>query len=645
MPEFRALLLDDSQMARMVRASDWSATPLGPPSEWPQSLRTVLSICLHSNAPTAIYWGHDLRLLYNDAWAEMLGSRQYPTLGMPAREFWAHVWHIIGPQFEYVLSQGRAFQTHDELLPYRDQESWWDYSFVPIAGEGGEIAGIYSSGKETTERVLAARRAKLMLDLSETARSQTRPVALIDSALRITSEQLPVSGLLYGEVEEERQALRLITGHIGGRSERMAGTAQLGASGQWVHDALGRGETIAITDVTTHPLLQEPEIQELYRAFQIRSLAMIPILDRGRYSAAIFALQKTPHSWSPSALDILRTAGALLWEELGRCRQQLVLEESERRHRLIFEQASDFILTTDLGQRITACNPSLAKAIGLPTDEIVGRHVREFLVPGEADRAKDMLSRKVDTGGGVTRYELLIQTVGNGVRRWDVNSSLTVAADGTPVGIHAVARDVTEKREFDDRQQLLINELNHRVKNTLALVQGLALQSFKLNRSMSEGQEIFQQRLSMLAAAHDLLTRQNWEGATMRDIAHDALATYEGAQARVSIRGPHVVLTPKAAISLVLVLHELATNAAKYGALSVAGGAILVEWTYDRDSRAFTLQWREFGGPPVSAPARKGFGLRMVEKALSSDMSGKVTLDFAPEGVACTIEAILPELL
>jgi two-component sensor histidine kinase len=222
---------------------------------------------------------------------------------------------------------------------------------------------------------------------------------------------------------------------------------------------------------------------------------------------------------------------------------------------------------------------------------------------------------------------------------WDVNSTLTVDDAGTPVGLHAIARDVTEQRRAEQCQRLLVNELNHRVKNTLALVQGLALQSFRDGRDSAEAREAFQARLSALAAAHDLLTRESWEGATLRQLIEEALGRLNERRIHVAAGSEDLLLEPKAAVSLAMALHELATNAAKYGALSSTEGRVDIGWT--SDGNRLRLEWRESGGPPVVAPARKGFGLRMIERALSADLDAAALIDFPPQGLVCRIDAAL----
>ncbi|TDV58034.1 phospho-acceptor domain-containing protein [Pseudomonas graminis] len=155
-------LLGGGEMGQLIREFDWASTSLGDPAGWPQSLRSAISICLHSSFPTAIYWGEDFCLLYNDAWAPIPADRHPAVLGRPAQEVWSAIWDVVGPQFEAAYKSAEAFSTFDQLLMMeragKVKESWWNYSLTPIRGENGRIAGILNQGHEVTGRVLAERR-------------------------------------------------------------------------------------------------------------------------------------------------------------------------------------------------------------------------------------------------------------------------------------------------------------------------------------------------------------------------------------------------------------------------------------------------------------------------------------------------------
>ncbi|MFZ0267309.1 sensor histidine kinase [Caulobacter sp.] len=201
------------------------------------------------------------------------------------------------------------------------------------------------------------------------------------------------------------------------------------------------------------------------------------------------------------------------------------------------------------------------------------------------------------------------------------------------------AREAQEQRAHQ-RQQLMINELNHRVKNTLFTVQSLARQS--LGRPAdSPGLHAFNERIMALARAHDLLTQSVWEGAGLKEILEETLEPYLD---RTVLAGPPVALTPNAALALSMVFHELGTNAVKYGALSVPEGSVTVVWHIDPAApHRLTLHWEERGGPAVSPPVRKGFGSRLIAASLKSDLAGEARVDYRPSGAVCVLTLSLPE--
>jgi PAS domain S-box-containing protein len=241
-------------------------------------------------------------------------------------------------------------------------------------------------------------------------------------------------------------------------------------------------------------------------------------------------------------------------------------------------------------------------------------------------------------------YDVEYRTIGKEDRviRWVAAKGRGVFdAEGRCVRLLGAAVDITARKRDELHQRLLINELNHRVKNTLAIVQGIAQQSFKGASVAPQAREAFEGRLGALSAAHDVLTRQNWEAASIRQIIDDAVAPYRDRHRAFTIDGPDLQLAPKTAVSLGLATHELATNAVKYGALSVPDGRVEVRWRVE-DGR-LRLLWRESGGPPVVAPERRGFGSRMIERGLAAELGGNVKIQFEPEGVVCSVDAPLPE--
>jgi PAS domain S-box-containing protein len=327
-----------------------------------------------------------------------------------------------------------------------------------------------------------------------------------------------------------------------------------------------------------------------------------------------------------------------------RKRAEEELRESEARFRAIFEQANDFLVTTTLDNEITSVNPAVIEAIGYPADEIIGRSINDFMDPDQFALSMDAFNRKLEHGGS-TRLTVKVRARDGRELIWEVNSQLSLDEQGRPVALHAIARDMTEAKRAEAHLRLLVDELNHRVKNTLAIVQGIAQQSFKDDVPPRQARAAFEGRLAALSEAHNLLTREHWSVVSMRQIIDDALRPHGGESGRFTLDGPDLTILPKTAISLALAIHELATNAVKHGALSRPEGQVTIIWRRVREGgpARLILTWQEQGGPPVTIPTRRGFGTRMIERGLAAELGGTVTIDFRPEGLVCTVDAPLPE--
>jgi two-component sensor histidine kinase/integral membrane sensor domain MASE1 len=201
----------------------------------------------------------------------------------------------------------------------------------------------------------------------------------------------------------------------------------------------------------------------------------------------------------------------------------------------------------------------------------------------------------------------------------------------------AAQREIEERRRAEQHQRLLMNELNHRVKNTLATVQSMGAQTLKTGRSVAEAREAFVSRLMALSAAHNLLTAERWESADLEDVARMATAAFEEPAApRFSIEGPGVRLKAPHALGLAMALNELGSNAAKYGALSGEGGRVAISWTVERGGH-IRFVWEEAGGPAVQPPLRRGFGSRLIQEGLARELRGQVEMSWRPEGLRCEL--------
>ncbi len=222
-------------------------------------------------------------------------------------------------------------------------------------------------------------------------------------------------------------------------------------------------------------------------------------------------------------------------------------------------------------------------------------------------------------------------------------------ANGEFLGMIGVNVDVTEREtaeaarlQAEKDRELLVAELKHRVKNTLSVVQAIARQTFR--DANEDAREAFDGRILALARSHDLLTQSKWESVSLLELVTTALQLQDSVEERVSLSGPVVPLEPRHALAIGLVLHELFTNALKYGALSKNEGRIALEWALtDAPEPELKLLWRESGGPTVSTPSHKGFGSVLLERTLKGDLNGDVSMDFLPSGLVCSISARLPK--
>jgi two-component sensor histidine kinase len=199
------------------------------------------------------------------------------------------------------------------------------------------------------------------------------------------------------------------------------------------------------------------------------------------------------------------------------------------------------------------------------------------------------------------------------------------------------SRDITDRKQAEDLQRLLLNELNHRIKNTLATIQAIATQTLRSAPDLPSAREALERRIHSMAQAHDLLTLRAWTGANLTEVVMRALDAFTPAQVKMS--GTAIDVSPRHALALSLALHELATNATKYGALSRPEGRVSVNW--DVQEGMLYLDWQESGGPPVAPPTQRGFGSRLLEEIVGQDLGGAVKLNYHIAGLQCGITATL----
>ena len=309
-----------------------------------------------------------------------------------------------------------------------------------------------------------------------------------------------------------------------------------------------------------------------------------------------------------------------------------------RLYEAIMQATPDLVYVFDLQHRFIYANDALLTMWGRSWDDAIGKTCLELgYEPWHAAMHDREIEQVVATGRPI-RGDVPFPHTTKGVRIYDYIFTPVFDPDGRVEAIAGTTRDVTERQEHEKHMQLMVNELNHRVKNTLAMVQSLVFQTLDGAPDPDEAREKIESRLLALSDAHNILTRENWQGADIADIVEGAASLFQQhAGERFDITGPTAILEPRRTVALAMALHELCTNAIKPGAVSVPGGRVGIQWEFDATRSAVQLHWKETGGPEVTPPTQVGFGSTLLRRGLKHDLGGEATLAFERDGLRCDI--------
>ena len=359
-----------------------------------------------------------------------------------------------------------------------------------------------------------------------------------------------------------------------------------------------------------------------------------------------FRIVDPAHGYTITLYAAVVAAIALLVGRLREIRQTLAA--TDRRLNAVLDNASVAVFLLGEEHHCTYMNAAAETLTGYTFEEVQGRLLHDLIHHSRPDGSTYPIE-DCPIGLALGRGER--QQGEDAFIRKD-GSFYPVAYTASPihdaqlnmVGTVLEVRDISVEKRAEDHQRLLINELNHRVKNTLAIVQSVAMQTF--GSTDSAARQAFEGRLDALAGAHNLLTERSWEAASLTQVVEQTLGRGCGADpTRIETQGPDLALAPRTAVSIAMALHELCTNAMKYGAMSGPGGKVSVRWSIEErgGEQRLRLTWEESGGPAVGEPARRGFGTRMIERGLAAELGGTARIEFAPGGVICRVDAPLPQ--
>ncbi|MFN4090010.1 MAG: sensor histidine kinase [Alphaproteobacteria bacterium] len=324
-----------------------------------------------------------------------------------------------------------------------------------------------------------------------------------------------------------------------------------------------------------------------------------------------------------------------------RAQRERELAAGEERYRLAALATREAIWEWNIPSDRLIHGPAIADISGAPPDS-VSRMAQwlERVHPDDRERVRDARDRALGGTGDQWQDEYRIARAGGGFA--DVLDRGYVVRDGAgrPVRMIGALADVTERKRAEAQQRLLLAELNHRVRNILAVITALASQTLRRSRDLGEFAEAFIGRLQALSRVHGLLTKAHWTTTSLDAIAREAVAPHGEAGHRIEIRGPDVAMAPRFAQAFSMLFHELCTNAAKYGALAGEGGSLRLHWRID--GTRLVIDWIERGGPAVEQPTRRGFGSILIEQTVRFELKGTCERRFDPEGFSCRIDLPWP---
>lgn len=346
--------------------------------------------------------------------------------------------------------------------------------------------------------------------------------------------------------------------------------------------------------------------------------------------------------------DLPRLIRTVVFDATDRFKYEQELRRGRNESRqlaAIVQASSDGIISAGLDGVVRTWNPGATRMFGYTEAEAVGHSVDDLIVPDDRKQEREEKYRKIRSGDNVIFADTVRHHRDGRLVPVEITATPMVDDHGRVIAASLIFRDISERKLAEEKQLLLMGELNHRVKNLLSVVQVVARQTASVSDAATFGNKL-SERLLGLAACQDLLVQSNWQGAELSELVSAQLAHFSDMIGiRIYIDGPCIKVSPNVAQGLGMALHELATNAAKYGALSNATGCVKISWQVrdDPDPRFF-IQWVENDGPRVEAPTKEGFGNKVIRRMVEASVKGEVTLDYEPDGLSWKLEALLSDI-
>ncbi|WP_376089417.1 PAS domain-containing protein [Roseomonas sp. CCTCC AB2023176] len=643
----RAFLAGGGKTGALMRGQDWSASPLGDPATWPQSLRSVVGLLLGSKFPMFVAWGPELGFLYNDAYAEILGAKHPGALGGRFQDIWAEIWPDISPLIEAALAGEASYREDLPLVLNRrgfDEQTCFTFSYSPVRDEDGRVAGMFCAVAETTDRVLVERKQAFLVRLGDELRGVEDPKRLPLRAAELLGRELGGDRAGYGGIDPGGEVVSVERDWTAAGTPSLAGAARLlDAFGPAVIDELRAGRTLVVEDCEADPRTADPAFLPTWQGIGTRALIVVPLRRGGRLAAILYVHSAAPRRWTPAEADLVEEAAGRTWDAVQRAWAQADLRASEERLQLALD-ASGMVGLYDwhMPEDRLYADARFARLFGVaPERAATGAPLADFarsIHPDDWPRVEAAMDHTFATEAPFEAEYRLVRPDGE-VRWVAARGRCFRARDGSPRRFSGTVVDITERKRAEERQALLSREVDHRAKNALSVV----LAALRLTRApdLPSYAHAIGGRVAALARAQTLLADDRWAGADLVTLLRGELAPFldAGGGPEVELSGPTVALPAGAAQPFAMAIHELATNAVKYGALSVPAGRVVVGWTVTGGpSGCLRLRWSESGGPRVEGPPdRRGFGTRVLDGTVRSQLGGTLTLAWNAPGLVCDL--------
>ncbi|MHC2086160.1 HWE histidine kinase domain-containing protein [Methylobacterium sp. CM6244] len=652
-------LTGDSEMARAVRGHDWSATPLGPLELWPLSLRIASSMVLDHPLPMVLCWGSELIALYNDAYRPLLGKKP-EALGRSFLEVWGEARATIAPQIERAFA-GETIRLEDAPFTLerlgRPEEAFFNYTFSPVWDGMGRIVGVLNPAFETTEHVLAERRRAahqealreseerqaFLLELSDALQPLAEAADIQQAASYLLGQHLGASRIMYAEVygvgDDAEVIIRSQHVREGTRfPERFPYKMVSEGFADETFQANGR---VIVSDVASDPRLRE-DVRHVWLAGGIAAQAAVPLIKNGRVVCAIGVHASRPREWSSAEITLIADVAERTWAAAERARAESAQRESEARFAQFAASSSDALWIRNARTlAMEYASPAIQTIYGVPPEALLGdpKHWAALIVPEDRDAALEHLER--GRNGEAVTHEFRIVRVSDGAFRWIRNTDFPLYdEDGRIERVGGIAQDITEAKQSIKHHAILLAELQHRVRNLLAMIRSVTARTGDTADSVEDYRNRLEGRLRALARTQTLLTRTANAGVDLATLVREEIRGQAEHDDQYRLSGPELLLAPKAAEVLTLAVHELATNALKYGALAEPHGRVIIAWMviYQSGEPWLRFDWDEDKGSGVPPPQRKGFGTELITRRVPYELHGRGSLAFEPTGVRCCLE-------